>query len=177
MRRKTKYDMSKLTQVANNKSVVSVYVDAFPIEQVKFKFAEFENASNSIDIYLSFEEVLRLTQDCKSGKLFKDATSNQYGLQIAFGGSIKNGTPESRVLGLKMSGDKVYLNAQKGKGKQNSTGAILPDGSPDVKVSVGMTIDTFKGMMLYTESAINAYLVPFINYMVKIAEENRNMSC
>ena len=97
MRRKNEYDASKLTQVATNKTVMSAYVDAFPIEQVKLRFAEFANASDVIDIYLSFEDALRITQDIKSGKLFKDMQNSQYPIQISFGGSSKEGQ-EPRLL-------------------------------------------------------------------------------
>ena len=98
MKRKTEYDATKLTQVATNKAVMSVYVDAFPIEQVRLRFAEFEDAKNTIDIYLSFEDVLRIVQDIKSSKIFKDMQSSQYPIQISFGGSVKDGKVESRSI-------------------------------------------------------------------------------
>ena len=174
MRRKNEYDASKLTQVATNKTVMSAYVDAFPIEQVKLRFAEFADASNVIDIYLSFEDALRITQDIKSGKLFKDMQASQYPIQISFGGSSREGQVESRSMTFGMQGDKVFVNAQKGPGKLSSTGAILPAGTPSKKVSVGMSIDAFKGTFLYIEAGINAYLPYLIKDLIKVAEENRN---
>lgn len=173
MKRKTEFDKSKLTQVATNKTVVSVYVDSFPIEQVKFRFAEFENAKEVVDIYLGFEDTLRIVQDIKSGKLFKDMQASQYPLQISFGGSIRDGKVESRQLTFGMQTDKVYINAQKGPGKTTSTGAIMPDGAPSKKISVGMPIDSFKGLFLYIEAAINAYMPYLIKELVSAAEENR----
>ena len=173
MKRKTEYDATKLTQVATKKSVMTVYVDAFKIEQVKIKFAEFEDAKNTIDIYLSFEDTLRIVQDIKSGKLFRDMQNSQYPIQIAYGGSLKDGKLESRSLSFGMQNDKIYANAQKGPGKATSTGAIILDGQPTKKVSVGMTIDAFKGLFLYTEAGIHAYLPTFVGNLVDIANENR----
>ena len=173
MRRKNEYDASKLTQVATNKTVMSAYVDSFPIEQVKLRFAEFENASDFIDIYLSFEDTLRITQDIKSGKLFKDMQNSQYPIQVSFGGSVREGQVESRSITFGMQGDKIYVNAQKGPGKQTNTGAIMPAGAPSKKVSVGMSIDAFKGTFLYIEAGINAYLPYLIKDLVRVAEENR----
>ena len=173
MRRKNEFDASKLTQVATNKTVMSAYVDAFPIEQVKFRFAEFENAGDFIDIYLAFEDVLRITQDIKSGKLFKDMQSSEYPIQISFGGSVKGDVVESRSITFGMQKDKIYVNAQKGPGKTTSTGAIMPNGAPTKKVSVGMSIDAFKGMFLYVEAGINAYLPYLVKDLVRVAEENR----
>ena len=106
MKRKTEYDATKLTQVATNKAVMSVYVDAFPIEQVRLRFAEFEDAKNTIDIYLSFEDVLRIVQDIKSSKIFKDMQSSQYPIQISFGGSVKDGKVEASQ---KRGGEDAYF--------------------------------------------------------------------
>lgn len=176
MRRKTEFDETKLTQVATNKTVMSIYVDAFNIEQVKMRFAEFEDAKNIIDIYIKFEDFLRIVQDIKSSKIFKDMQSSPYPIQISFGGSIKEGMVESRSISFGMKGDKIYINAQKGPGKTTNTGAIIPDGQPTKKISVGMSIDDFKGIFLYTEAGIHAYLVRFVNKLVDTAEKNRQNS-
>ena len=173
MRRKTKFDQTKLTQVATNKTVLGVYVDSFPIEMVKLRFAEFEGEKNSIDIYLSFEDALRITQDIKSGKFFKDLQNSQYPIYLSRGGTVKDGQAISRAITAGMKADKVYLNAQLGPGKVIDTGAILPDGQPTKKVSVGMSVDHLKGLFLYMESGINAYMPYLIKDLVKAAEENR----
>lgn len=173
MRRKSEYDQTKLTQAATNKTVVSAYADAFPIEQVKFRFAKFEQADNFIDIYLSFEDTLRVCQDIKSGKLFKDMLNSQYPIQISFGGSVKEGVVESRSVTFGLKDNKVYLNAQKGPGKTSTTGAIIPVGKPTNAISVGVNVDDFKGMFLYIEACIHAYLPSLVTHLVDIAEENR----
>lgn len=174
MRRKNEFDETKLTQVATNKSVMSVYVDSFPIEKVKLRFAEFETAKDIIDVYISFEEALRIAQDIKSGRLFKQMQTSQRPVQVTFGGSMKDGQVESRSLTFGMMGEKIFINAQKGPGKTTDTGAIIPDGPPTKKVSVGMSADTFKEIFIYTEAGINAYLPELIKGLVAKAEENRS---
>lgn len=173
MRRKTEFDATKLTQVATNVSAMSVYVDAFPIEQVKFRFAEFKNANEFIDIYLSFEDTLRIVQDIKSSKIFKDMKAAQYPINISFGGTVRGDQVESRVISFGMQEDKIYINAQKGPGKTTHTGAIKPSAPPIKKVSVGMSIDSFKSTFLYIEAGINAYLPTLITKLVDTAEQRR----
>jgi hypothetical protein len=175
MRRKNEYDASKLTQVATNKTVVSVYVDSFPIEKVKFRFVEFANSSNAVDIYLNFEDIFRITQDIRSGRLFKDIQDSPYPiwLQEYGGGPSKDGTI-SRRLSVGMKNDRVFLNSQSGPGKVSSTGSITPNGDPTSKVSVGMTINDFKKLFLYTEAGVNAYLPHLIDDLIAAAEEQRS---
>ena len=180
MRRNSEFDKTKLTQVATNKTVASAYVDAFPIEQVKFRFAEFKNAKEFIDVYLSFEDALRITQDIKSGKLFKDMQKEPYPITLSHGGRNEGEGVVSRSIsaGIQINEQdstktKVYLNAQKGPGKETETGAVLPAGPPTKKVSVGMSVDAFKGMFLYIEAGINAYMPYLIKDLVRVAEERR----
>lgn len=179
MKRTSEFDKTKLTQVANNKSVVAVYVDPFPIEMIKLRFAEFENAQNSVSIYLSFEDTLRIAEDVKSGKIFKDIQSSNYPIQVTHGGTPANRAnradhkAEARLMTFGMQKDKVYVNAQSGPGKELSTGFIQPDGNPENKISVGMSIEDFRGMFIYTAAAINAYLPTLVNQLVSTAEKNR----
>ncbi len=99
--------------------------------------------------------------------------NSQYPIPMSFGGSKKDGKLESRGITFGMQNDKVFINAQKGPGKETGSGAIILDGPPTKKISVGMSIDAFKGMFLYTEAGIHAYLVTLVNRLVETAEENR----
>lgn len=180
MKRTSDFDKTKLTQVANNKSVVAVYVDSFPIEMVKFRFAEFENAQNSVSIYLSFEDTLRIAEDVKSGKIFKDIQGSSYPIQVTHGGTPAaranraDHKAEARLMTFGMQKDKIYVNAQSGPGKELQTGFIQPDGAPENKISVGMSIEDFRGMFIYTAAAINAYLPAIVRQLVTAAEQARN---
>ena len=61
----------------------------------------------------------------------------------------------------------------RGKGKLTDTGAIAPDGAPDLKIGVSMTVDKFRSMMIFTHDAVNAYLAHMVNAIVKQCEEDR----
>ena len=94
--------------------------------------------------------------------------------------SSKNydGAPESRILSFGLStngkGEKtVFVNMSRGKGKLTDTGAIQPDGAPDIKIGVPMSVDKFRSVMIYTYDWIKAYLAKFTNNLVKEAEAER----
>ena len=96
---------------------------------------------------------------------------------ISMGGSKSsknyNGAPESRIFSLGRSGDKIFINMSRGKGKITETGAIAPDGSPDLKIGVGMTIDKFRSLMIFTHDAVNGYLPHMVNAIVRQCEAER----
>jgi hypothetical protein len=57
------------------------------------------------------------------------------------GSPPKEGKPaESRVLSVKSKGDKVYIELKRGVGQLTPTGAIKPNGKPEVSVNVTFTI-------------------------------------
>jgi hypothetical protein len=60
-----------------------------------------------------------------------------------------------------------------GKGKLSDTGAIMPDGKPDDKISVGMSVEDFRAKMIYTHDCVNAYLAHMVNKIVKQCNEDR----
>jgi len=96
---------------------------------------------------------------------------------VTMGGSKSSkrfdGKPESRVMSLGKSGDKIFINMTAGKGKIGDTGLIVPDGQPDKKISVAMPIDKFRSMIIYTNNWVNGYLAHMTTRMVREAEEAR----
>ena len=177
MNRNDQFERFKIIKVSTNKVVTNVYMDSFPIEKVRFQNVQYETKL-SIDTYLDFSQVALLASDAASGRLFKqiEATNNhQLIIQMAGTKKSKNydGQPESRILSLGMSGDKIFINMSAGPGKLSQTGAIMPNGTPDRKVSVGMTIDDFRRMMVYTHDCVNAYLSSMIPQLVFESEQNR----
>lgn len=177
MNRNDQFERFKITKASTNKVVTNVYMDSFPIEKVRFQNVQYESKA-SIDVYLDFPQVALLAADAASGRLFKQidaAGKNGYTVQMAGTKSSKNygGRPESRILSLGISGDKIFINMSAGPGKLSSTGAIMPDGPQDRKISVGMTIDDFRKMMVYTHDCVNAYLASMIPQLVFESEQNR----
>lgn len=177
MNRNDQYERFKITKVSTNKVVTNVYMDAFPIEKVRFQNAQYET-KQSLDVYIDFAQVALLANDAASGRLFKMIeASNNHQMTIHMAGTKSsknyNGRPESRILSLGMSGDKIFINMSAGPGKLSSTGAIMPDGPQDRKISVGMTTDDFRRMMIYTHDCVNAYLASMIPQLVFESEQNR----
>ena len=175
MNREDKFEKAKIFKASTNKVVTNVYMDAFPIEKVRFQNASYED-KKSISCYLDFSTVARIAADATSGRIFKLIEEDQYHRYTVSMGGTKNGKdgkPVSRMMYLGMSGDKLFINMQEGPGKLSSTGAIMPDGQPTLKVSVGMSKDDFREMFIFTHDCVNAYLGPMIHRLVKESEEER----
>lgn len=174
MNRNDNFEKSKITKASTNKVVTNVYYDSFGIEKVRFQNANYQDKT-SIDCYLDFEEVALLATDAASGRLIKELEAGQK--TISMGGTKKsknyNGAPESRIFSLGKSGDKIFINMSRGKGKITETGAIAPDGSPDLKIGVSMPIDKFRSLMIFTHDAVNAYLAHMVNAIVRQCEADR----
>ena len=174
MNRTDSFEKAKITKASTNKVVTNVYFDAFGIEKVRFQNANYKEKT-SIDCYLDFEEVALLATDAASGRLFKDLETGQKTITMGGSKSSKtyNGAPESRIMSLGRSGDKIFINMTSGKGKLGDTGLIVPDGQPDKKISVGMPIDKFRSMMIYTYDSVRGYLPHLVNKIVRECEEDR----
>lgn len=174
MNRTDKFEKNKITKASTNKVVTNVYLDSFGIEKVRFQNANYADKT-SIDCYLDFEEVALLATDAASGRLIKELEAGQKTVSMGGSKSSKNygGAPESRIFSLGKSGDKIFINMSRGKGKITDTGAIAPDGAPDLKIGVSMTVDKFRSLMIYTHDCVNAYLAHMINALVKQSEEDR----
>lgn len=174
MNRNDEFEKIKITKASTNKACTNVYYDSFGIEKVRFSNASYSDKT-SIDCYLDFEDIALLATDAASGRIFKELESGTK--TITMGGSKSSkrfdGKPESRVMSLGKSGDKIFINMTAGKGKIGDTGLIVPDGQPDKKISVAMPIDKFRSMMIYTNNWVNGYLAHMTTRMVREAEEAR----
>lgn len=177
MNRNDNFEKSKITKASTNKVACNVYYDSFGIEKVRFQNFNYTDKT-SIDCYLDFEEVALLAADAASGRLIKELEAGQK--TISMGGSKKSknydGKPESRIFSLGRSGDKIFVNMSRGKGKITETGAIAPDGAPDLKIGVSMSIDKFRSMMIFTNQAVCGYLPHMVNAIVRQCEEDRKQS-
>ena len=179
MNRNDSFEKIKITKASTNKVVLNVYFDAFGIEKVRFQNANY-NDKSSIDCYLGFEDVALIATDAASGRLIKKLEAGEKVQFMTGSKSSKNydGAPESRILSFGLStngkGEKtVFVNMSRGKGKLTDTGAIQPDGAPDIKIGVPMSVDKFRSVMIYTYDWIKAYLARFTNNLVKEAEAER----
>lgn len=179
MNRKDTFEKIKISKASTNKVVCNVYFDSFGIEKVRFQNANYTDKTQ-IDCYLGFEDVALLATDAASGRLIRRLESGE---KITFMTGSKtsknyNGSPESRILSFGLStngrGEKtVFVNMSRGKGKLTDTGAITPDGVPDIKIGVPMPVDKFRSILIYTHDWINAYLAHLTNKLIRENEANR----
>lgn len=176
MNRENSFEKYKIFKVSTNKVVTNVYLDAFGIEKVRFQNASYET-KQSIDCYLDFADVALLAEDARSGRLIKKIQASGKPMTIQMGGTkhSKNydGQPESRIMSLGIANDKIFINMVAGPGRLGETGLIIPNGHSDKKISVGMSIDDFRKMMIFAHDCVNAYLSNMINTLVYESEQDR----
>lgn len=175
MNRTDSFEKIKITKASTNKVVCNVYYDSFAIEKVRFQNANYTDKS-SIDCYLDFEEVAFLANDAATGRLIKKLDAGEKIQYMTGSKSSKNydGSPESRILSFAKSGDKIFINMSRGRGKLGDKGQIMPDGTPDLKIGVPMSVDKFRSMLIYADKWITAYLAKYANRLIREAEEERN---
>lgn len=177
-----KFEKIKITKVSTNKVCTNVYYDSFSIGKVRFQNANY-NEKTKIDCYMDFEELAILATDVASGRIIKKLEAGE---KISFMTGSKssknyNGQPESRVLsfGISVKNDgpevkkTIFFNMSRGKGKLSETGAIMPDGAPDLKIGVPMSVDKFRSMLIYTHDWVMAYLAGNVNQLVGMADADR----
>lgn len=176
MNRNNPFDKYKISKSSTNKVVLNLYLDSFSIEKVRLQAAKYDKslpmAQRSVSCYLEFEEAVTLAEDCRSGRIFeKVMKAGDKGYIISRGGSTKSkrydNHIESRIIKLTMSGDKLFVNLSLGKGKTSDTGAIMPDGKPDVMIGVPVEPAKFRSAMIMVDRHIQAYLVSLTNKLVK----------
>ena len=178
MKRDDKYEKYKITKVSTDKVVTNVYMDAFHLEKVRFQNVLYKDAKNDIKVYVDFSVIARLAADVTTGRLFKkieeeknnpDNKSGKY--IINMGGNLEgnDGKPLPRVMDLGISGNTIFVNMQEGPGREGDTGLIIPNGTPTKKISVPMSFEDFREMILYTNEWVRAYLVTMVR---KLAMEN-----
>lgn len=168
------FEKAKITKASTDKAACNVYLDAFSIGRVRIENFDYK-AKNKIDYYLEFEEIALLAADVTNGKLIRELDKGPKQISIGGSQSSKNydGAPESRILSFGKSGEKIFINITRGKGKLGDKKQIMPDGKPDLKISVGMPVDKFRSMLIYTHDTVNAYIATQIRARVTEVEEKR----
>lgn len=177
MNRKTEYDKYKLASVSSKNAIVHTYADAFSIEKVRFQIVEYQTGAQQ-SFYIDFSQMALLATDSASGKLIAEIRKSERGNKlIQRAGTSKSpkfdGKPEYRTVSIALKDDTVFLNIQSGIGEIIKNGAIKPTSHIDNKLSVAMTIDAFRTLMIYTNNCVNAYLSSFISNMVIDANKTR----
>lgn len=177
MNRKNNFEKYKITKASTDKVVTNIYLDSFAIEKVRIQNANY-NTKESIDYYLDFEQLSLLAADVATGRLINELSKGPKTLAIGGSKTSKNydNAPESRILSVGRSDDTIFINITRGKGKITSTGAIAPDGKYDLKISVPMSIDKFRSMILLSHDAMLAYMAHSVNALVRDSINDRENS-
>lgn len=182
MDRSNKFNKYKIYQASTNKVGLNVYMDSFGIEKVRLQAQLYDKSlpkdKRSVSCYMNFEEFGVLKADCDSGRIFKKIQdAGDYGYILSRGGTTKskvyeNGI-ESRIITLKLKNDKLFMNLSRGQGKKSSTGAIMPDGKPDLVIGVPLDPAVFRALLIESCLNIQAYRSMLIPKLVAEAQAER----
>lgn len=173
------WEMIKITSASTKTVVCDIFMDGFPkYKKVRIQNAEYGGSKKKAECWVTFEDWAYLANRVLRGELFRELEKietekdpKKDSVVISIGGSPSsknyNGAPESRMIKLKKSKDSIFINITRGKGKLSETGAILPDGAPDVVVGVPVKAEKLASMILYTHDYINAYLAGYVSRLCK----------
>ena len=183
---KSDFEKIKIAKASTNKVACNLYYDSFGIEKIKIQNFDY-NAKVGIDSYIDFEDVIRIANDCKIGKLFKDikkCDDEKKKYSLGYKGSQSSaaydGKPESRQITFAMSGeDRIFINMTRCEGiidPENKTIKPNPnrDQSKDLKIGVPVSVEKFRSMFLYADAWIKAFLGREVPLLYDEAAEKRN---
>ena len=182
MNRNNEFNKTKIASVSTGKAVVDIYADCFSIEKVKLVISEYEGNKASIDTYIEFADFLRIAEQVRNKDIFvKIKKSAGKGVDLYRGGTSAarakrtDGKAVAKALMMNMSDTgTIFLNATRGPGKETGKGAIIPEGTPENKVSVSMSYEDCYAMFNYTEFAIKSYLPRMFNAIFTEADRRMN---
>lgn len=176
MNRSDKFEKYKITKVSTDKVCTNVYMDSFGIEKVRFQNASYADGK-SIDCYLDFDTIALLAEDASTGRLINKIEKSDKPITITMGGTKSSktydGAPESRIMSIGKRGDTIFVNMVSGLGTISNKGLIVPTSQIDKKISVAMSVDDFRKMLIFTRDCVNAYLTNLITNLVFEAEQDR----
>jgi hypothetical protein len=108
--------------------------DALAIGKLRLFVGEYkrgQGASSTAFHFLDVDDARVLLSDLAWAKVVDFAD---------YKGTSNGDGPQSRVLKIKASGDKVWLEVQNAPGEVVGEGAIKPKGKPDAAVSVSLSV-------------------------------------
>lgn len=153
-----------------------------------------------VQIYVDFATFLRLVNDFartnagydrleKEGAEAAKQNKKYYGFALVSGGtpatrlaqqnrSRPDGKDEARSLIITKSSKEgsILLTGLSGPGKTSPTGGIIMDGAPDTRVSIALTIDDWKEVLLSVEAHINGCITYKIAKQMREREANYKAS-
>jgi len=160
---------------------VKAKIDAFGIEKVLLSFVKFDKTTKksiqSVDVYVSFEEMKVLCNDILTGRIallakeeLKKGAAYPAAVWSSMGGTDADackkrglrtdGKAMSRVLELCPGSRQPFVfQIKQGMGEVNSKGLIVPKfgNSPEVRILVPVNAEKLKAFALMINSFIDSY--------------------
>ncbi|MBC7259778.1 MAG: DUF3072 domain-containing protein [Chloroflexi bacterium] len=143
--------------------------DCLDIGKVRVEVATYERGRGQTGravAYWSVSDLRLVIHALKSGQ-FDDLLGGKY---EGFGGSVRDGAVESRVLRLERDAGEdgrfarfpLRLTVVNGPGRLTETGAIVPQGEPEVRVRIRFAVADLLRLLLEVEAYLDAYLCAHI---------------
>lgn len=176
---------NQIIRIDAKSSFVESLNSAFEISKANFSFSSYDisksvgnRSTGFINSYIDIAEVFELCRKLESGELRKVQISKRtngdsqliyqhIGGTTAeklrkYGKERKDGKSLSRIVSLNCGSKADFIfSAQSGPGEVNEKGLIIPrfGNSPEIKISVAMSFDSFSQLMLITRAHYNAWLI------------------
>ena len=169
------YENHQIIRIDGKNKFVEILNRNFDIGKVTMTFVEYDEKQSAgnrivaqIPIFWNFPEFRRFAQDVLSGRYAAMAKEAKGPLESLLKGTSverlqKQGRPrpdgkaESRKFSLSPSTKGFFFTAELGPGVATETGLIKPDGKAEKKVSIPITPEHAKELVLATLAAMNAY--------------------
>lgn len=189
MSEQTVYENFQIYRLDNRNKFVEVLSRAFDINKVIFNFIEYDTnkeagdrITEQVTIYMDFPKFRVFAHDMLSGRfaqigakkispIFQDLTGTSVERLKAKNQEREDGMAESRKIMLAPASKGFFLTASAGPGEETDTGLIKPAGKPEREVSIVLTPEQAKELVLTTLAAIDHYLTA--KETVRLFEEMR----
>ena len=201
------FNWNQIIRLDAKDTFVEVMDTMFDRGQVVLNFIQYDKQTNKVihtgAFFLDFATFLLLEEDLLGGKLaYQIKAERQRQADLAAknngrkpfpnyvymrqGGTTrpnpprKDGAPMARMLKI-LPGEKIMFQYEAGKGRQDDKGLIIPEfgTKPELRITVPMTDDDLKKLVIMTSARINAYLsAAYVyhnkaDYNAQVVENNR----
>lgn len=185
----TLYENFQIYRLDNRNKFVEVLNRAFEINKVILNFVEYDTnkevgnrITQQVTVYMDFPKFRVFAHDMLSGRfaqmaakkvnpIFQDLSGTSVERLKAKNQAREDGMAESRKLMLTPASKGFFLTASSGPGEETETGLIKPAGKPEKEVSILITPEQAKELVLTTLASIDHYLTA--KETVRLFEEIR----
>lgn len=171
----TQYENHQIIRVDGKSKFVESLNRSFEIGKVMLNFIEYDDKQavgnrikQQITIYMNFADFRVFAHDMLSGRfqklaeqkktpIYQDLTGTTAERLKAQDRAREDGKAESRKFSIGPSAKGFFFTAEAGPGEKTETGMIKPAGKPEKKVSIPITPEDAKKLVLMTIASMDAY--------------------